>query len=250
MHPSYLSLYVSFSFVIVINDVIARYHSLSFRKKTIYYLWLVFLAFGVFYIRSRTGMVTFVILVLFIIVYRIPKTYRIILAAGFVTLLGLLYLSIHLTSFHKGRAQFDQVAHSIDLKKKQWEASTRVIEANFLWGVSAIKAQEELNKQYEQMGFQEGRDYSYNSHNQFLTTLLQEGLVGFLLLFTPFLLIFYQGIKRSDLIMVCFFILTSLTFLTESMLDRHKGIIYYALFLALLGFRMLPENPEKQLQDQ
>jgi O-antigen ligase len=235
MHPAYFSLYVSFSFVIVLNSLLVNYPVFTQAKKFLFIAWLLLLTFGVFYIRSRTGVASFLIILVFIILYRAPKTLKILYIIAFCASVIILYVIIDKTSFHKGRFQIEQVITGIEKKQLQWQASVNVIKKNPIFGVTAIKAQRELNKQYELLEFEEGIVSRYNSHNQFLTSLIQGGIVGSLLLFLPFFLLLYRGIKTGNLVIICFFLLTSMAFFTETMLHRHKGIFFYVTILMLLG---------------
>lgn len=237
IHPAYLSLYVSFSFVIVLEIFMGGYRNSSRHEKIYYTIWLFILVLGVFYIRSRTGVASFILVVVISILYRAPRSRRMIMIGSFAAFLVLLYFIVDITSFHKGRFQIEQVLTGVDKKKLQWQASINVIKTNPAFGVTVIRAQEELNKQYRLLDFDEGINFRYNSHNQFLTTLVQGGIMGAIFLFLPFCILFYRGLKSRDLIIIGFFLLTSLAFMTETMLHRHKGIIFYVTFLVLLGAR-------------
>lgn len=242
MHPSYFSLFVSFAFIIVLDQLITSFRVFAYNKKILYSLWILFLGFGVFYIRSRTGIISFIVVVLFAIFYKLPYRYKLRSVLAFVFVLVSIYVTVRVTSFHIGRFEFSQIENSIALKGNQWKASMLVIKDHYLFGVTAVDAQNELNNQYSLLGFSEGVENAYNSHNQFLTTLLNGGIIGFLLLFIPLYLVLYRGIHKNDLIAVSFVLLIILAFMTESMLARHKGLIFYTGFLTIL---LLPKGKFK-----
>jgi O-antigen ligase len=236
IHPSYLSLFSAFSFFIVLHFGCTRYRYFSSGEKILFAIWLLFLGFSVYYIRSRLMTTTFSVLVFFSIFYMFPTKLRIATAAGFIILLALGYF-LMVEKFHIGRFESSQVQHAIEMKRKQWDASIRVIRANPIVGVTSARSYEELFKQYAAANFQEGIDQRYNSHNQFLNTLVEGGIIGFVLWIAPLILVFLKGLKERDFLIILFVLLTALAFSTESMMTRQKGIIYYAIFVSLMAVR-------------
>jgi O-antigen ligase len=106
---------------------------------------------------------------------------------------------------------------------------------NFLFGVGTGDYDDELTKmnlKYNNQGVAEER---LNSHNQFLNTGVQLGVIGFFILTMIFLVSFFASDKRlwQLLILLVFFI----NFLVESFLETQAGIVLFCTLLLLFFSR-------------
>ena len=115
--------------------------------------------------------------------------------------------------------------------------STQIIQANPLFGVGVGDVQDALNECYtKEIGAIIYTWDTYNSHNQYLFFGLAAGILGILsFLFQTFYFIFLS-IKRQHAIAIFFFVSTAVIFLSENLLVRSDGIMYYALFGSFLIF--------------
>lgn len=115
--------------------------------------------------------------------------------------------------------------------------STEIIQANPLFGVGVGDVQDALNECYtKEIGAIIYTWDTYNSHNQYLFFGLAAGILGILsFLFQTFYFIFLS-IKRQHAIAIFFFVSTAVIFLSENLLVRSDGIMYYALFGSFLIF--------------
>jgi O-antigen ligase len=85
---------------------------------------------------------------------------------------------------------------------------------------------------------------NYNSHNQFLSILLSTGIVGLLIFLFYFYYIFkFSNNSRNQLL---FFILLyfGLNMLSENILEREDGVIFFSFFINLLLFNSESETKE------
>jgi O-antigen ligase len=101
-----------------------------------------------------------------------------------------------------------------------------------------------LDQRNEELGNLGVVEHSLNSHNQYLNTGVQLGLVGLLPMFFAFLTSFAIAIRKRNLIL---FITTStfvLTMLFESFLETQAGLIPVTLFLLLLSLKVLEKDKE------
>lgn len=73
---------------------------------------------------------------------------------------------------------------------------------------------------------------SYNFHNQYLQVFAELGLIGFILL----ILLLFVGFKKSKIInfMSPFILVTVALFLTESVIWRQRGIMFFGIMYILL----------------
>ncbi len=254
MHSAYLSLFVSLGFLIILHNLLEIYSSHG-RNKLLSFVWLLFLGFGVFYIRSRMGVVSFIIVTGIYLFLKLKSVHRWIAISLFVVLIGLVYLVVSITEFHKGRFQLEQVKSSLEMKKIEWKSSLSIIRNHPLFGVTEVNAQKMLNDEYRKIDFTIGVTENYNSHNQFLTTLMQGGAIGFSMLFGPLFWLLIRGFLKNRTLDVSVAFLIVLSFTTESMLSRHKGVIFYSFFILLflaepkpLSFKKTTHSPDSKIE--
>ena len=78
----------------------------------------------------------------------------------------------------------------------------------------------------------------YNFHNQYLQTFAEIGILGLLLLCIILAYPFVIAIKNRDYLTISFLFIIGSSFLTESMLERQAGVVFFAFFYALLIGRL------------
>jgi O-antigen ligase len=77
---------------------------------------------------------------------------------------------------------------------------------------------------------------SYNSHNQYISLILNVGFLG-LLIFLAF--IFYninRSLKSGEFITVAIIVFYCIVMFSENILERQNGVLYFSLFINLLYF--------------
>jgi O-antigen ligase len=112
--------------------------------------------------------------------------------------------------------------------------SIDLIKDNPLLGVGIGDGNDELLKYYLKNGFKFGYDEKYNSHNQFLTIFINTGIFGFLILAVLISYLFYSSFVKSNYYLLFFIILNMCFFMTESVLERQNGIVFFVFFSSLL----------------
>lgn len=140
--------------------------------------------------------------------------------------------------------QYDDVknvdeGNGVHMRYLIWKAAKAAIQESIWMGYGAGSSQEILNKQYEKMGFDaaaKSKKNTYDTHNQYLQTWLDVGVVGFLLLISFFLLAGYQAYRSNNELYFMFLALMALCFFTENLLSNQKGIVFFAFFNSLLYF--------------
>jgi O-antigen ligase len=121
-----------------------------------------------------------------------------------------------------------------------WNTSLDVWKENFLFGTGTGDYDDELtakNIEYKNFGVAKER---LNSHNQFLNSAVQLGLVGFLVLLMIFISSYFFSEKKmwQLLILVVFLI----NVLVESFLETQAGIILFCTLLLLFYTRNKDEE--------
>jgi O-antigen ligase len=123
--------------------------------------------------------------------------------------------------------------NGLTIRLAEWKAVGLAMEHHWLIGHGTGGGKPALLEAYEQLGFKVGLEYGYNAHNQLLETLLGHGLVGLCLLLVVLVLAFYDAWKQRNWLAMWFLLFFFLSMQTESMLVRHRGALFFALFVTL-----------------
>ncbi len=85
----------------------------------------------------------------------------------------------------------------------------------------------------------------YHSHNQYLQTLVQYGIIGLLVLLGALFWPMIKVLRKSDYLGFLWLLLFSISAVTESVFTRQWGILSFAFFTSLLllnGRKLDKEN--------
>lgn len=121
--------------------------------------------------------------------------------------------------------------------------SVDIIKKNLLIGVGIGDLQNELNACYNnKIGAKVYLWNDYNTHNQFLFFWTSTGVFGFVFFALLIFYAFFKALKTSDSLYLFFTICCSIVFLTENVLSRSDGVIFYAFFNSIMLFKINDNN--------
>jgi O-antigen ligase len=126
-------------------------------------------------------------------------------------------------------------SESTTLRILIWEQSINLIKNNFLLGTGVGDANDELYKKYQSNGIDVAFDEKLNAHNQFLQTFIGIGLFGFILLCIISIGQIFIAYNKKNILMFVFFIIISLNFFVESMLQTSAGVLFFVFFYCLIN---------------
>lgn len=135
-------------------------------------------------------------------------------------------------------------AASLTNRAKITNATFEAIGDNWLTGVGIGDDKQVLFETYRARGENELADRKVNPHNQFLTTWLQGGIIGLLLLIWSFVAVAIRAQKKKVMLLHLFNVMVIVSFLFESMLLRYWGVITFTIFYSMLYF-----YSEEELED-
>ncbi|MGB3617034.1 MAG: O-antigen ligase family protein [Catalinimonas sp.] len=168
-----------------------------------------------------------------------------LLTAGLTTAAALLWITpLHvrtdrfIESLGEGNAPHAQT--SSNLRVLIWQGALTTAADRPWLGAGTGDGNAELFETYAEQAFEWGVAYRFNAHNQYLQTTLALGVVGLLVLALHLGTGLRLAWRRGDRLFAAFVLITALCWLTESMLERQKGVVLYAFLLSLLSF----VNPE------
>ncbi len=239
-HPSYFSMYVSFSIGILL------FVPISFLPKWIRYFGIFFFSIMVFLLMSKMGVIALLLLFLYTIIVKsnwrefLLRTSMFVLFTGFFVFLVYQYslaFQQKIDSTINEIETMDQAQRSYvsstGMRILAWRVSMDIIEDNFFLGVGTGDAGDKLLEASLKRDWND-KMHGLNAHNQFLQTFIALGIVGLLILLLVIFYPLFLAIKQKEHIFILFFILVLLNFFVESMLQRQMGVIFYAVFSSLI----------------
>nr|WP_146897885.1 O-antigen ligase family protein [Adhaeribacter aerolatus] len=142
------------------------------------------------------------------------------------------------------------VHHPFTPRLIQWSCAFDILDANQAWlqGVGTGDVKPLLQACYQDKKFW-GHLYNYNLHNEFLEEMTRHGLVGLVLLLLTLTFPLVLAIKRTHLLYMYFLLIFTFACITESILNRQKGVIFYAFFNALLAAPLVQNRNEEDTKD-
>ncbi len=245
IHPSYLSMYVTFAIAILLYHLLKRKQSMLSRIM----VSMLIASFELFIIMlsSKAGILSLVLMIAIYTSYVLAIEKRFLsglvsgsLLMGIFVLLFLLFPS-SAERFQQSREALnttnirsDQISSSTGERIMIWWYSFEITNENFLFGVGTGDAKSHLLDKYDEKGMTVAHELELNAHNQYLQTMITLGVVGLsvllLCLIVPAMICF----ERRHYLYMVFLLLIAFHFLFESMLETQAGVVFYAFFNAYL----------------
>lgn len=240
INPIYMSLYISFAmFIFVLDSHLKPYLRIL--------LTIILIAFQLL-ISSRIGMgALFLSLIVYVFLKKenVKQYYKVISAALVITFVSSFLLIFYnpilqkrfITDFKKFEIPSDVSGwNGLNIRNAIWRCSLELFsESPYVgYGVGAqYAAREGCYKTYTFYGpFGE----LLNCHNQYL----EYSLIGGILLLSLFLFqlfsAFHSAFKSHSSLHIIFLVLFVITCLGESLLETHKGIVFFSFFNSLFLF--------------
>lgn len=230
-HPAYLSIYLSFSFFILIylcNYTLINRHYLY---RILILIVLIFLSVMIIFLKSRMPLGIFVSLISLTSVYIFLKNkkYRPFIGVG-VLILGLIFFAIIRIDVFTRYRLLSSVNYGLEMRLNSWDAAINAIYKNTIMGVGTGDLKKALHEEYLVTNFREGLEYNYNSHNQYLDNWVQNGLPGLLILLILIFYPMYHFFREGKYLSLLFILSISLFCITESALSRQQGVVFFIYF--------------------
>ena len=235
MHPGYFSMYLVFCLIILFTE---KYKS---RKEEVFHLLLsVMISCFTVMLSTRMAMVAFTIAIIYLVIQKIVTKRATPSLAIFVVVVSIgLLLSFNPVARYRvieEPLKTDYVANtsvtewnSVSYRLLEWQGSWSVIRDHLFFGVGTNGWKTALRNFYSD--YNSGTDDVPNSHNQFLQTWMENGILALLaFLFCVFGFVFRAKVDHSH---VAFILIFSLMCMTESILERQKGIVFFTMFQTL-----------------
>jgi O-antigen ligase len=245
MHTSYYSMYVCWALYMLITDLFTAHSKKMFSSNKVYYFLTLLLSVVIFLLASKTGIIVWLLIMIYAYVLYYLKfrnlwplitipVILIVMLVGILSVNNKLFIRFKETySVLFGDKSANNKFSSTTARTKIWPLAWQLIKENPAgYGTGAEK--EVLKQTYLKNKLHKAYEKQLNAHNQFLQTGLALGLLGMLLLMALFIRFLFLGIKFDEWLLFGFALITSVNFITESMLETQAGVVFFAFFYSLL----------------
>jgi len=244
IHPSYFSMYILFSIIILI-DFLRNNILKSKILKFISFITILFFIFIIYLLQSRAGFITLFITIIFIFFFELKKykTKKLIFSGIVIIAISVFFVfssSNMQTAFSK-LENYTSKKNKLEFVKQDarlqtWYSATKLIKENFWFGTAPADVYEVLTKKYKSFNFEGAEKQQLNAHNQYLETFAGLGIIGFISLMSIFIAGFIFAYKNKHYLMFFLLLILSVNFLFESMLNRMAGVLFMMIFYSLFVF--------------
>jgi O-antigen ligase len=121
-----------------------------------------------------------------------------------------------------------------DVRYTIWDTSWEAAKENLPFGVGSGDIKDVLKSKYSERSLPYFNKREYNTHNQYLQILLAVGIPGILLFVSGLFYTLYVSMQKRCFLYLVFMLIIAINLLTESMLERQSGVVFYAIFNAFL----------------
>ncbi|MCB0431133.1 MAG: O-antigen ligase family protein [Flavobacteriales bacterium] len=250
-HTTYFALYVSLAIAMAYYFLLRA--NRSKKGKGFYAMWVslvvVFSGF-VLMLYSKAGMATMVMVHLITFAYFAKQRFgwwKTIVTMLLITVGSsvLIYVAVPHTAYRLHLIKESLLNHdkldkttveSTAVRVLVWHASKEVLKEHQPWGTGTGDVKDELLAMYKRLGMTGALKHELNSHNQYLQTWCALGIPGIVLLLLMLVYPFRRAIRESNYIYLVFLITFIFNLLSESMLEKQAGVVYFAFFNAFFFF--------------
>lgn len=240
-HPTLVALFLLFGLVLTVKYLFKA-------KKVIAICLIIFIVINIFLIKSLIGIICFfAITMLFLFSLIKQRRYKFGAILLFIVVTSTFYLINpfkidKIQQFKQTKIELtdkQEARNVLSIRLVKWTSTFNLFLENPILGVSPGDLKQNLVDEYKDNGFDFAAERRFGPHNQFLQILASFGIVGFSVFFITLFWPYLKGLEVSTLYF-WFLVITLSFFLTEDVLERQQGIVYFSFFYGLII--MLPKR--------
>lgn len=268
LHPAYFTVYLNLALLFLMEDFFINDEK-SFKFNFIKAVQMFFLLVSITLLSSRTAwavslFTVFIYLVILFFEKRNRKKVILftVIAAGCIVTMQLNVLNYFnrfaqlqtaIQTTHKPVENVEptataspvttpQESNGISVRLQLWKNAWEVIKQHPLTGVGLGDIKDELANEYRKNNIQFGVDNNYNPHNQYLHTTVAVGVIGLFALLMLLISQFVLAFRNKNWMYALFILLISLNGMTESILERQAGILFFVFFSVFFYLQLKAKN--------
>jgi O-antigen ligase len=254
VHGTYMSLWVGFGILILINKMSSIFILANLKRNALYISIICYFIYWQITIGARMPFAITMFLAIGYFIINVELKLSIVI--GILSLLvSIMFLFLSKSNLAVRLQSTISVEHSFpvgdyakeyknisaeDIRKGVYFCSWILVKEAPFAGLGIGDVQDQLDRCYnENMNSNVYQMFKYNSHNQYFQILLSAGITALVCFVLSLLMPIYLAYKRKDYLWFLFTLLIMICFLTENVINRHDGVIFYGLFSAILTFNNL-----------
>jgi hypothetical protein len=243
MRANYLAMYLCFSILITILLFRPELYEMLTRKGAVFFAALVIPACGIILLSSRIHILFLVAAVVLIGIkllrrhVSVKKSLVISIVAGTILLAAVFLVPHNRERFKESINYYENRWGEGQIRGSIWTCSIQLIAINPMRGVGTGDSRDELEQCYLRNDFSwlfHWEGIRFNAHNQYLETTLELGVPALIILLALLGACLVHGISSRNYVIIYFMALVVISCLTESILERQKGIFFFAFFASFL----------------
>lgn len=241
LHATYISMYAAFSMSAFIYFLM---NENRLWRKVMYGIFIFILLAGLIQLSSRAviiaeGIIIFTVFPLLLLQGK--KRLWFMLFSLFSLLL--IFFIISNTASFKDRftdelkddlTQPSAINRLAEPRLVRWQAEMELIKQSPIIGYGTGSEKDILEEKYFEKKLYLSYQSAFNAHSQYLSFLLNLGILGCGLFLFILYYAFYTGIKNKDVLLISFLVIIATTAISEDILNLNKGIFFYGFFIAFL----------------
>ncbi|MEQ8303998.1 MAG: O-antigen ligase family protein [Cyclobacteriaceae bacterium] len=256
IHPTFLSMYISFCMFFLVDQYFPLKGQDRARLGWVVFSLLILFVF-LFWLNSRAGIIAFVAGSIFFIYFKWKEKCRVI---GFVVL-ALFMLLITVIPFSRHRffeaplmvlkgdtsgAIGDPSVYPLVTRLQIYRSDLELLKwPEILYGYGTGDFRDELQERFAANDFERPLAENMDSHSEYFAQLHRHGIIGLALFVALLVIPFRHAMKYGSPLLGAFIILFSVTALFENVFSAQKGVTFFALFCPILWI-----YAERQAEDR
>lgn len=244
-HPSYLSLYLSFSICILLHWILFSKQLIKKHRKALMLIGLGVFAAMLWLLAARMSLFGLFTALLLMSYWKVASLKKVALVA--VVLIAVLLAGIFLSPSLKQRTSqlftsgfampTDEDFNDTNVRLAIYSCALNLLKENWYSGYQPGDVYRHLNECYNtSYDSDKLREKNFNTHNEYLNMWLGCGIAGIILFLMIIFLPFKMALNADEKLYVLFLVLFAVSCLTENVLSRQHGVVFYAIFNSVLFF--------------
>jgi O-antigen ligase len=247
-HPTYVAMFANLAIAIQINFYFRN-------RKTLLttVLIILFLSVGILLLNSMIAIGAYICLILYFLwLYLKKRQLRLITKMGIVLLMasmafGFFYwnpMKIRkIETVKKGNLRITddyRQRNLLTIRLAKWDTYKDIIKEKPILGTTEGDIKELRKERYLEKGYSDLALHDYNAHNQYIEIAAIYGLIGLGIFLGMMLVPLFRNVNPAYY--VPFILISSITFLTETVFYRQQGLNYFMFFYTLYTCVLIRKN--------
>lgn len=245
IHPIYLSMHCSIA--ILFGFYIVQYIKSKLKIALVIGIMIMLLLFLFLYAKKGPMLALVIVFTLFVLFQNRKKlvTVYIVAIIGFISLTLLIprtrekFIEMqNIEVLQEGKVTSTNIRYTI------YTLAQDLIMESPIYGFGIGDYNNKLDEKYIENGDKILIEGSYNSHNQYLSLLLMGGIIALLTFIIMMGMNLVFAIRFNNQLLILILIFYGIVMLTENILEREGGVIFFGLFLNFFASKSLYAQEE------